>query len=65
MGALERLWLNSNQIGDQGMVSFSAALGNGSMGEFINLYLQGNPISDATKTTVQTAASNRNIRLVI
>jgi hypothetical protein len=47
------------------MTEFSRAIASGSMGELINLYIQGNPSADAIKTTVQTAASNRTIHLVI
>ena len=31
MGTLTALWLDNNNIGDQGMIAFSEAIGNGSL----------------------------------
>ena len=47
------------------MIAFADALKSpiGSMGELSYLYLQNNPITEAPKTTIRTAASNRNIEV--
>ena len=47
MGGLQALGLSRNQIGDEGMQAFSAAISSGSMGSLQQLWLGRNAIGDA------------------
>ena len=56
----QKLWLNSNNIGDAGVEALSKACAGGALAHMSHLYLSSNPISDDAKHTMQTAMSNRS-----
>ena len=47
MANLEQLWLESNQIGDTGMQSFSTAIASWALPSLRSMYLDGNLGNDA------------------
>ena len=55
LGALTHLVLDSNQIGDAGMIEFSRSIANGSMGPLRRLYLRSNQIGDAGMISLSEA----------
>ena len=68
MGALYTLTvldLRINQIGDEGMKAFSAALSSGALASLMDLYLNNDAASDSAKNAVKAVASSRGISLQI
>ena len=53
--ALVELYLQENAIGDEGMISFSEALGRGALPALVELYLSLNKISDVGLTSFSEA----------
>ena len=44
---LKYLWLDTNQIGDEGMKAFSNAIGSGALAKCQNVSLRSNPGDEA------------------
>ena len=55
---LKELWLQGNQIGNEGMIAFAAAIGSGAMAKLTILYLGNNEIGDAGMQAFATACGN-------
>ena len=61
MGALEWLFLNNNNIGDQGMIAFSDAISSGSLRSLAVLNLRHNQISDPGMIAFSNAIRNGSL----
>eukprot|EP00966_Prymnesium_polylepis_P229769 5316394-Prymnesium_polylepis.1 len=61
MAQLKGLYLQKNQIGDEGMKAFSMALASGAMANLKTLYMGGNP---GNATAVKEACGARGIGCV-
>ena len=60
--SLTQLFLNSNQIGNAGIIEFSRSIASGSMGALTLLYLYGNQIGDAGMVDFSRAIASGSLR---
>ena len=59
----QKLYLNSNKIGDAGLTSLSGALANGALAQLKELYLYDNQIGDAGVSALAGACASGAPRL--
>jgi hypothetical protein len=61
LASLEILYLNSNQLGDEGMKAFSGALSSGSLASLEKFYLRHNQIGDEGMKAFSGALSSGSL----